>query len=79
MAIHYFVVAHDTDTGRWSIDADTEQIRFSDGTIYDTDTETWCHDYTGLDTWFPNAKELLDVIQSAIQNMNMIATNKGAE
>lgn len=79
MAIHYFVVAHDTDTGRWSIDADTEQAFFNDGTIYDTDTETWSHDYLGLDTWFPGSRELLEVIKSAIKNMNTITTNEGAK
>lgn len=47
MAEHHFIVKFDDETEEWSIDADSEETRFPDGTIWDEIKQEWTHSYQG--------------------------------
>jgi len=43
---HHYIVVFDTDTNEFSIDYDSASVRFVDGTVYDTQSETWTAPYS---------------------------------
>ena len=43
---HHYVVVFDTDTNEFSIDYDSASARFVDGTVYDTQADTWTAAYS---------------------------------
>jgi hypothetical protein len=38
---YHFVVVYDGETGEFDVDYETQDVRFHDGPIYDTDQDSW--------------------------------------
>jgi len=47
MAEHHYVVKYDDDLKKWSLDVDSEEVRFPDGTIWDDKKQEWTYSYQG--------------------------------
>ncbi len=43
---HHYVVMFDTETNEFSIDYDSASVRFTEGTVYDPQAETWSSTYS---------------------------------
>jgi hypothetical protein len=46
MKEHYFIVKYSKEKG-WEWDTDSEANRFPDGTVLDTNSDSWCVGYAG--------------------------------
>ena len=46
MIEHHFIVKYSKEEG-WSWDTDSEELRYSDGTVWDTEGESWSVGYVG--------------------------------
>lgn len=65
---HHFVVMYDTETGKWGVE--TEYAGFFDGTIWDTNTDQWCHAIDDGEIYVKD-EELYDkLIASIEENLN---------
>ena len=51
---HHYIVVFDTDTNEFSIDYESAEVRFVDGTVYDPQDNTWTSAY------FPEGLSELD-------------------
>jgi hypothetical protein len=52
MAEHHFVVKYDDNLNHWSVDVESEEVRFPDGTIWDEKESTWTYSYQGSEKFF---------------------------
>ena len=66
MAEHHFVVKYDDNLNHWSVDVESEEVRFPDGTIWDEKTSTWEYSYQGSEKFFtlPMAQPLTTLTKS---------------
>ena len=46
MKEHHFIIKYSKDKG-WEWDTDSEEPRYPDGTVYDTESESWSVGYVG--------------------------------
>lgn len=67
---HHYIISYNTERGEWELDAESEQVRYPHGTIYNHDTDTWHRDYSGDGEFHPNAERLSEAISKAISNLN---------
>ena len=70
---HHYIVSYDTGRNEWELDADSESVKYPDGTIYDDATDTWHRDYSGDGVYFPESERLGQVIGAAISTLNRSA------
>jgi len=68
--IHHYLITHDTDTGEWGMDGETESEIFTDGTLYDPASKTWSRSYIGDEEYAPNEERLTETITKAIKKLN---------
>ena len=48
MIEHHFIIKYSKERG-WEWDTDTEEARYPDGTVWDTEGESWSVGYVGWD------------------------------
>jgi hypothetical protein len=48
MIEHHFIIKYSKEGG-WEWDTDSEELRYSDGTVWDDQTEEWKSGYVGWD------------------------------
>jgi hypothetical protein len=70
--VHHFVVSFDEGTGKWQWDTDAEEARFVDGTICDTDTNSWWSAYLGDGEYEPAEDNLIEQLKHALGIMNIV-------
>jgi hypothetical protein len=70
--VHHFVVSFDEGTGKWQWDTDAEEARFVDGTICDTDTNSWWSGYLGDGEYEPAEDNLIEQLKHALGIMNIV-------
>jgi hypothetical protein len=68
---YHYVVVFDEATG-WRIDPLQEEIRFVDGTIYDTDTHSWESGYQGEGIFFDRECELTSQLTIALDKLSKV-------
>jgi hypothetical protein len=67
---------YDDQTNSWEWDTDSEETRFSEGTIWYSDKETqwgyseWGYSYLGEGEYHPLEEKLSDTIQKLIGQLN---------
>lgn len=66
---HHFIVKYSTENG-WEWDTDSEEMRFQDGTIWNSDTQEWSIGYAGDGEYVDNDDVIGENLGSAIQLMN---------
>jgi hypothetical protein len=67
---HYVVVFDEVDG--WRIDPLQEEIRFVDGTIYDTDTHSWESGYQGEGIFFDRECEITSQLTIALDKLTKV-------
>lgn len=70
MKEHHFIVKYDEATRRWSWDADSEEVRFESGTIYDGENFSWASAYLGDGEYDELDCDLGQQLSAALQTMN---------
>jgi hypothetical protein len=68
---YHYVVVYDEVDG-WRIDPLQEEIRFVDGTIYDTDTHSWESGYQGEGIFFNRECELTSQLTIALDKLSKV-------
>lgn len=68
MKEHIFVIKYSNETG-WEWDTDLE-VRFDDGTIYDTETGEWQPAHEGEGVYVDNDDEISERLASMLQLAN---------
>ena len=68
---YHYVVVYDEATG-WRIDPWTEEAKFPDGTIYNTDTDSWEYGYQGDGIFFDNELELTSQLTIALNKLSEV-------
>ena len=68
---HHFVVSFDESTGRWKWDYLEEEVRYSDGTIYNHDTHEWTSGYLGDGEYEPAEENLIEQLKHALWCINL--------
>jgi hypothetical protein len=63
---YYFVLAYDAYTNEWLEDTDAEREYFSDGTIYDHDTDNYSTGCLGDGEYDENEDPLYEVLKKGI-------------
>lgn len=71
MKQYHWIVVYDKEEG-WRIDPVTEEHKFSDGTIYDTETNEWIYAYQGEGIFFDRECELTESLCKTLQDMNEV-------
>ena len=66
---HHFVLKYTSENG-WEVDTDSETARFVDGTIYDTETQTWESAYEGDGKYNEADNDLMDQLVRKLAEMN---------
>jgi hypothetical protein len=69
---YHYVVVYDEVDG-WRIDPLQEEIRFVDGTIYDTDTHSWESGYQGEGIFFNRECELTEQLTIALNKLGKVS------
>jgi hypothetical protein len=67
---HHYIISYNTEWERWELDADSEEVKFPDGTIWDDEADTWHRDYNGDGEFYPEAEHLSEAISKAIKQLN---------
>jgi hypothetical protein len=71
MAQHHFILMYDDETKQWEHDVDSEEIRFSEGTIYYANQDdVWGWAYLGDGDYHPLEEGLNDALGEAIRDLN---------
>lgn len=71
---HHYVLVFDTKTNEWTLDSDCEEVRFSDGTIWNEETQLWESGYLGDGIYEPMAEQLGEALNSALAVLNSITS-----
>lgn len=71
MIQYHYVVMFDEENG-WSIDPWTEESKFPDGTIYDTDTDSWEFGYQGEGIFFNRECDITSQLTIALNKLNEV-------
>lgn len=66
---YHFILKY-TDLDGWQVDADTEESRFPEGTVWDNDKQEWTSDYQGDGEYIPNSLELMDTLVASLDLLN---------
>jgi hypothetical protein len=66
---HHYVIVYREETG-WEIDTDSEEARFPDGTIFNTETNEWEYGYLGDGEYNKDEKAITWQLSKAIGQMN---------
>jgi hypothetical protein len=73
MAKQYqFVIMFDEETNRWSVDYESEESAFPNGTIYDTETKTWEFGYAGDGNFVGREQEVAETISNILDLQNQL-------
>ena len=67
---HHYIISYNTGSNQWELDADSEEVKFPNGTIYDYDNDSWHRDYSGDGEFYPEAERLSEAISQAIKQLN---------
>jgi hypothetical protein len=68
---YHYVVVFDEQEG-WRIDPVTEEHKFPDGTIYNTDTNSWEYGYQGDGVFFDSELELTSQLTIALNKLSEV-------
>jgi hypothetical protein len=71
---HHFIVSYNKNSG-WTIDIDSEEVRFPDGTVFNYDTIQWETSYTGDGEYNDDN----DIITGTLGQMLEQLNNRGIE
>lgn len=66
---HHFIVKYSTENG-WEWDTDSEEARYDEGTVWNSETDTWSSGYAGEGEYVDNDDTIGDTLSSALQLMN---------
>jgi hypothetical protein len=69
---HHFIVKFNEETGVWSWDTDTEEARFDNETIFNSETNEWSSGYLGDGEFDPAEEGLGEQLQHALYVMNLV-------
>jgi hypothetical protein len=69
---YHYVVVFD-EQGGWRICSWTEESKFPDGTIYNTDTGGWEYGYQGEGIFFDNELELTSQLTIALNKLTKVS------
>lgn len=67
---YHFIISYNTGRNEWELDADSEEVKFPNGTIYDYEKDEWHRDYSGDGEFYPEAERLAEEISKAINQLN---------
>jgi hypothetical protein len=67
---HHYAIMFDEATNRWSIDIDTEEKVFYEGSIYNTATRKWEYGYAGDGNFIGREQELTEAISEFLDKQN---------
>lgn len=70
MAEHHYIIKFDDETGEWSHDSDSEEVRFVDGTIWDEEAHAWFVPYIGEGEFYRKADEVDEHLGKIIALLN---------
>lgn len=68
---YHYVIVFDDKEG-WRIDPVTEEHKFTEGTIYDTDSESWEYGYQGDGVFFDRELELTSKLTMTLNKLNEV-------
>jgi hypothetical protein len=68
---YHYAIMFDEDTNCWSVDIDTEETAFPDGTIYD-DNEGWLYGYAGDGNFVGREQELTEQLSQQLDKWNLL-------
>jgi len=69
---YHYVVVFDEEEG-WRIDPISEENKFPDGTIYDTDTHSWEYGYQGDGIFFDRECEITSQLTVALNKLTRVS------
>jgi hypothetical protein len=69
---HHYIVVFDKEEG-WRICSWTEETKFPDGTIYNTETGAWEYGYQGDGIFFDSELELTSQLTIALDKLNKVS------
>lgn len=67
---YHFAIMFDEETNRWSIDIDTEERAFPEGTILD-ENEGWLYGYAGDGNFVGMEQELTEQLSQQLDKWNL--------
>ena len=70
MAEHHFVVKYDDNLNHWSVDVESEEVRFPDGTIWEENTNEWFFPYIGEGEFYRKADEVDEQLGKVVSLLN---------
>lgn len=66
---HHFIVKYSTENG-WEFDTDSEEVRFPDGTVWNSETDEWSSGYAGEGEFVDNDDTIGDQLAKSLAIMN---------
>lgn len=72
MKRYHYVVMFDENTNHWSVDIDTEDSAFPNGTIYDEETKCWEYGYAGDGQFIGQEQELTEQLSQQLDKWNLL-------
>jgi hypothetical protein len=66
---HIYVISYTKDDG-WKINTELEEECFSNGTIFDTETNEWEYGYLGDGEFHEDEQEITAQLSKALRQMN---------
>lgn len=75
---YHFVVMFDEETNRWTLDYDTEESAFPNGTIYNQATREWEYGYGGDGIFIGNEQEVAESLSELLDlnNTSLLKTGE---
>jgi len=73
---HHYLLTYDAETGQWFHDIDTEDAKFTSGTIFNSATDRWDFAYGGDGVYVPNEDTISEQIYKAISTLNEGQSNE---
>lgn len=70
MAEHHYIIKFDDITKEWSHDADSEEVRFVDGTIWDESESSWFTPFQGDGQFYRNADGIDEQLSEVVATLN---------
>jgi len=69
---YHWILAYSDKDNRWTIDIDSEERAFNNGTIYDEDEQTWEFGYGNDGTFVGNEQELTKQLCETLDRWNSL-------
>lgn len=69
MKEHHFIVSYSKENG-WIIDLSSEQVKYTDGTIFNYETNEWELSYIGDGEYNDNDDEITGTLGKALKQLN---------